>query len=54
MFNSPYLRAHAERLVVVSHSVADAQSKAVLTEVANDLSRWANELDDLDPPGRGE
>jgi hypothetical protein len=50
MFGSKYLRAHAAQLIAVSHTIADALSKAALIEVADDLIRWADELDGLEPP----
>jgi len=50
MFGPKYLRAHAAQLLAVSHSIVDVASKAALIEVADDLNRWADELDGLDPP----
>lgn len=50
MPNSEYLREHAGRLIAISHSVTDAASKAALIEVADNLKRWADELDGIDPP----
>jgi hypothetical protein len=50
MFGPKYLRARAAHLMAVAYTVADAMSKAALIEVADDLSRWADELDGLDPP----
>jgi hypothetical protein len=50
MFGSKYLRAHAAQLIAVAHTVADAMSKAALIEMADDIVRWADELDGLDPP----
>jgi hypothetical protein len=52
MFGSKYLRAHAAQLMAVSHTITDAKSKAALIEVADDLTRWADELDGLDPPAK--
>jgi hypothetical protein len=34
----------------VSHAIADAASKAALIEAADNLTRWADELDGVDPP----
>ena len=50
MFGPKYLRDHAARLIAISHSVSDTQSKAALIEMAGDLTRWAVELEGLDPP----
>ncbi|HWE72138.1 MAG TPA: hypothetical protein VG328_03195 [Stellaceae bacterium] len=50
MFGSKYLRAHAAQLIAIGHTVADAVSKAALIEMADDLNRWADELDGIDPP----
>jgi hypothetical protein len=50
MFGSKYLRAHAAQLNAISHTIADALSKAALIEMADDLTRWADELDGIDPP----
>jgi hypothetical protein len=50
MLGSKYLRAHAAQLLAVSHTITDTKSKAALIEVANDLVRWADDLDGLDPP----
>jgi hypothetical protein len=50
MFGSKYLRAHAAQLIAISHAIADALSKAALIEMADDLTRWADELDGIDPP----
>ena len=50
MFGSKYLRAHAAQLTAVAYGIADATSKAALIEIADDLVRWADELDGLDPP----
>ena len=50
MFGSKYLRAHAAHLIAVGYTVTDALSKAALIDVAGDLTRWANELDGIDPP----
>lgn len=50
MFGSKYLRAQAARLIAVSNSTNDVKAKAALIEVADDLLRWADELDDDDPP----
>ena len=49
MLNSKYLRAHAAQLMTVSHAIADAASKTALIEVADNLTRWADELDGVDP-----
>jgi hypothetical protein len=32
------------------HAITDAKSKAALIEMADDLNRWADELDGIDPP----
>jgi hypothetical protein len=48
MFGSKYLRAHAAQLIAVSHTIADVVSKAALIAVADDLIRWADELDGVD------
>ncbi|HEV8016259.1 MAG TPA: hypothetical protein VGP48_12045 [Stellaceae bacterium] len=45
-----YLRAHAAQLLAICHSIADPASKAALIEMADDLTRWADELDGVDPP----
>ena len=50
MFGPKYLLAHAAGLTVIGHTIVDAKSKAALIEMADDLSRWADELDGLDPP----
>jgi len=50
MFGSKYLRAQAARLLAVIHAITDAKSKAALIEMADDLNRWADELDGIDPP----
>jgi len=50
MFCSKFLRAQAAQLLAISHTVADVASKGALIEVADDLTRWADELDGLDPP----
>jgi hypothetical protein len=50
MFDSKYLRAHATHLTAISYSVTDTKSKAALIEVADDLERWADEIDGIDPP----
>jgi hypothetical protein len=50
MFGSKYLRAHAAQLIAISHTIADSLSKAALIELADDLTRWADELDGIDPP----
>jgi hypothetical protein len=50
MFGSKYLRAHAAQLIAVSHTVVEAASKAALIAMADDLTRWADELDGIDPP----
>ena len=48
--DAKYLRAHAAQLLAISHSISDAGSKAALIEMADDLTRWADELDGIDPP----
>ena len=50
MFGPKYLRAHAAQLIAIGHTIADAKSKAALIDMADDLTRWADELDGLDPP----
>jgi len=50
MFGSKYLRAHAAQLTAISHTITDLTSRAALIEVADDLLRWANELDGIAPP----
>jgi hypothetical protein len=45
-----YLRAHAAQLLAICHTLIDAVSKAALIEMADDLTRWADELDGIDPP----
>jgi hypothetical protein len=50
MPDSKYLRGHAAQLLALSHSITDAASKAALIDVADNLVRWANELDGIDPP----
>lgn len=50
MIDATYLRAHAARLIALSHTIADAGSRAALIEVADNLVRWADELDGIDPP----
>jgi hypothetical protein len=50
MFGSKYLRAHAAQLMAVCHTITDIASKTALIEVADDLVRWADELDGIDPP----
>ncbi|HXS41446.1 MAG TPA: hypothetical protein VN766_14775 [Stellaceae bacterium] len=50
MFGPKYLRAHAAQLMAVAYTVVDATSKAALIEIADDLNRWADELEGLDPP----
>jgi hypothetical protein len=47
MFGSKYLRAHAAQLIAISHTIADVISKAALIDVADDLVRWADELDGI-------
>jgi hypothetical protein len=48
MFGSKYLRAHAAQLIAISHTIVDVVSKAALIGVADDLARWADELDGID------
>ena len=36
--------------MAIARSIADALSKAALIEMADDLVRWADELDGIDPP----
>jgi hypothetical protein len=50
MFGSKYLREHVARLLAISHTITDIASKAALIEMADDLTRWADELDGIDPP----
>jgi hypothetical protein len=50
MLDSKYLRGQAAKLLAVCHSITDAMSKAALIEVADNLTRWADELDGIDPP----
>jgi hypothetical protein len=50
MPDSTYLRARAAQLITLGYIVTDAASKAALIEVADNLSRWADELDGIDPP----
>jgi hypothetical protein len=48
MFGSQYLRAQAAQLIAISQTIADVVSKAALIGVADDLARWADELDGID------
>ena len=50
MFGSKYLRAHAAQLLAISQSITDSKTKAALIEMADDLTRWADELDGIEPP----
>jgi|SwirhisoilCB2_FD_contig_41_18805715_length_226_multi_1_in_0_out_0_1 hypothetical protein len=50
MFGSKYLRARAAHLTAISHTITDVASRAALIEVADDLLRWADELDGIAPP----
>lgn len=50
MVDSKHLRARAAHLIAISHTVADNKSKAALIEMADDLVRWADDIDGIDPP----
>lgn len=50
MIDPKYLRARAAHLIALSHTIPDAPSRAALIEVADNLVRWADELEGIDPP----